>query len=176
MTNRTLAGFSLIANTRWTRVTMRAVLVAAVLTTSIGCGQYGSPTAPTFLTPAPSGPPSPPSPSSPHGPVPATATVPAANHGEVGVYRSEVTMSRSGTARVTLSWSNADFSLQLYVTGGACADVTSLVTGGCNVVGRTRPGIPGVVTSPVTGGDVNTIWVLNPDPYPQNFRVDVYIE
>ena len=173
MTNRTLAGFALIAKTRWTRVTMRAVLVAAVLTTSIGCGQYGSPTAPTFVTPAPSSPPNPPNPPSP---VPATGTVPAANHGEVGVYRSEVTMSRSGTAKVTLSWSNADFSLQLYVTGGACADVTSLVTGGCSVVGSTRLGIPGAVTSPVTGGDVNTIWVLNPDPYPQNFRIDVDIE
>ena len=171
MTNRTLAG--LVAKMRLTGVATTAVLLAAVLTTSIGCGQYGSPTAPTFVTPAPSSPPSPPS---PPGPVPATATVPAANHGEVGVYRSDVTMSRSGTARVTLSWSNADFSLQLYVTGGACADVTSLVTGGCTVVGSTRLGIPGVVTSPVTGGDVNTIWVLNPDPYPQNFRVDVYIE
>ena len=174
MTNRTLAG--LVANMRLTGVATTAVLLAAVLTTSIGCGQYGSPTAPTFVTPAPSSPPNPPSPPSPPGPVPATATVPAANHGEVGVYRSDVTMSRSGTARVTLSWSNADFSLQLYVTGGACADVTSLVTGGCTVVGSTRLGIPGVVTSPVTGGDVNTIWVLNPDPYPQNFRVDVYIE
>ena len=69
--------------------------------------------------------------------------MPAANNGEVGVYRSDVTMSRSGTARVTLSWPNADFSLQLYVTDGACADVTSLVTGGCTVVGSTRLGTPG---------------------------------
>ena len=85
-------------------------------------------------------------------------------------------MSRSGTARVTLNWPNADFSLQLYVTGGACADVTNLVTGGCRVVGSTPLGVPGAVTSPVTGGDMNTIWVLNPDPYPQDFRVDVSIE
>ena len=44
-------------------------------------------------------------------------------------------------------------------------------------MGSTRPGtLPGVVTSPVTGGDLHTIWVLNPDPYPQDFRVDVSIE
>ena len=38
MTNRTLTGFSWVTNTRLTRVTMTAVLVAAVLATSIGCG------------------------------------------------------------------------------------------------------------------------------------------
>ena len=44
-------------------------------------------------------------------------------------------------------------------------------------MGNTRPGsLPGVVTSRVTGGDLNTIWVLNPDPYPQSFTVDVNIE
>jgi hypothetical protein len=63
------------------------------------------------------------------------------------------------------------------VTSGVCADVTSLVTGGCVVVGRTRQGsLPGVVTSPVAGGDVNTIWVLNPDHFPQEFTVNVDIE
>ena len=105
--------------------------------------------------------------------MPTTNTVPAANNGEVGVYRLDVTMSRSGTATVTLRWPNADFSLQLYVTSGVCADTTSLVTGGCTILGSTRPGsLPGVVTSPVTGGDLNTIWVLNPDPAPQSFTVD----
>jgi hypothetical protein len=109
--------------------------------------------------------------------VPTTNTVPAANNGEIGVYRLDVTMSRSGTATVTLGWPDADFSLQLFVTSGVCADTASLVTGGCTILGSTRPGrLPGVVTSPVTGGDVNTIWVLNPDPFPQSFRVDVYIE
>jgi hypothetical protein len=86
-------------------------------------------------------------------------------------------MPRSGTATVALRWPNGDFSLQLYVTSGDCADITRLLTGGCTLVGRTRPGdLPGVVTSPVTGGDVNTIWVINPDPSPQDFRVDVSIE
>ena len=155
-------------NTRLTRVAMTAVLIAEMIATGIGCGHQASPTAPNPLTPAPSSPPS---------PVPTTTTVPAANNGEVGVYRSDVTMSRSGTATVTLRWPNADFSLQLYVTSGACADITSLVTGGCTIVGRTRPGsLPGVVTGPVTGGDLNTIWVFNPDPAPQNFTVDVDIE
>ena len=120
-----------------------------------------------------SGPAPPPAPN----PVPTTNTVPAATNGEAGVYRLDVTMSRSGTATVTLSWPNADFSLQLYVTSGVCTDIASLVTGGCTILGSTRPGsLPGVVTSPVTGGDVNTIWVLNPDPFPQNFTVDVDIE
>ena len=66
--------------------------------------------------------------------------VPAANNGQAGVYRLDVTMSRIGTATVTLIWPSADFSLQLYVTSGACADITSLVAGGCTIVGRTRPG------------------------------------
>jgi hypothetical protein len=173
MTNSTRAGFSSVTDPRSTRAAVTAVLVATALTTSIGCGEYRPPTAPTFVTPAPSSPPSPPS---PQGPVPATATVPAASHGEFGVYRSDVTMSRGGTARVSLTWPNLDFSLQLHVTGGACPDITSLVTGGCNVVGSTRLGLPGVVTSPVTAGDLHTIWVLNPDPYPQDFRVDVSID
>jgi hypothetical protein len=33
-----------------------------------------------------------------------------------------------------------------------------------------------VVTGPVTGGGVNTIWVLNSDPFPQSFTIDVDIE
>ena len=168
MTNRTLTGFSLVATARLTRVTVIAVLIAVILATNIGCGHQTSPTAPNPLTPAPSSPPS---------PVPTTNTVPAANNGEVGVSRLDVTMSRSGMATVTLRWPNADFSLQLYVTSGVCADTTSLVTGGCTILGSTRQGsLPGVVTSPVTGGDLNTIWVLNPDPFPQSFTVDVVIE
>ena len=147
---------------------MTAVLIAVLLATSIGCGHQTSPTAPNPLTPAPS---------SPSSPVPTTTTVPAANNGEVGVYRSGITMSHSGTATVTLRWPNADFSLQLYMTSGVCADTTSLVTGECTILGSTRQGsLPGVVTSPVTGGDRYTIWVLNPDPAPQSFSVDVNIE
>ena len=154
--------------TRLTRVTITAVFIAVIVATSSGCGHQTSPTAPDPVPPAPSG---------PSSPAPAATTVPAATNGEFGVYRLDVTMPHSGTATVMLSWPNADFSLQLYVTRGACADVTSLQTGGCIVVGRTRPGsLPGVVTNPVTGGDVNTIWVLNPDPAPQSFSVAVNIE
>ena len=161
MTNGTLPG----AKTRLTRVTARAALVAVILTTSIGCGDPISPTAPSPLPTAASSPPS---------PAPATNIVPAANNGEVGFNRSDVTMALSGTATVTLTWPNADFSLQLYVTSGICADTTSLLTGGCTILGSTRPGtLPGVVTSAVSGGDRYTIWVLNPDPAPQSFRVDV---
>jgi hypothetical protein len=168
MTNRTLTGSSLVMNTRLTRVTMTAVLFAVMVATSIGCGHQTSPTAPTSLTPAPS---------SPTSPLPTTNTVPAANNGEVGVYRLDVTMSRSGTATVTLGWPNGDFSLQLFVTSGVCADTASLVTRGCTILGSTRPGSrPGVVTSRVSGGDLNTIWVLNQDPAPQSFRVDVDIK
>ena len=147
---------------------MAAVLIAVLLATSIGCGHQTSPTAPNPLIPAPLSPPS---------PVPTTSTVPAASNGEAGVYRLDVTMSGSGTATVTLRWSNADFSLQLYVTSGVCADSTSLVAGGCTILGSTRPGsLPGVVTSPVIVGDVNTIWVLNTDPAPQSLTVRVDIE
>jgi hypothetical protein len=155
-------------NTRLARVTTAAALSAALLAANIGCGRQSSPTAPDPLTPASSNPPS---------PVPATTIVPAANNGEVGVYRSDVTMSRSGTALVVLRWPNADFSLQLYVTSGACDGITSLVTGGCTIVGSTRPGnLPGVVSGPVASGDLNTIWVLNSDPFPQTFTVNVHIE
>jgi hypothetical protein len=155
-------------NTQLTRVTSTAVLIAVILPTSIGCGQ--SPTAPDPITPAPSA-------SGPPSPVPAPNTVPAANNGQIGVHRSDVTMSRSGTATVTLRWPDADFSLQLYVTSGVCPDTTSLVARQCTILGSTRPGSPSsVVTSPVTGGDRYTIWVLNPDPAPQSFSVDVDIE
>jgi hypothetical protein len=103
--------------------------------------------------------------------------VPASNGGVPGVDRRDVAMPMSGMATVTLTWPDADYSLQLYVTSGACADVTALLTGGCTVVGSTRPGeIPGVVRNQVTNGDVQTIWVLNPDPAPQSFTVAVAIE
>jgi hypothetical protein len=165
MTSRTATRCSLVPNTVTTRVTMTAVLAAAMVVTSVGCGHQTSPAAPTPLIP----------PSS--SPAPSTNTVPAANNGEVGVYRVDVTMPRSGTATITLSWPNADFSLQLFVTSGVCADTAMLMTGGCTVLGSTRPGsLPGLVTSPVIGGDLNTIWVLNSDPFPQSFTVNVDVE
>ena len=140
-----------------------ALLIALILAT-VGCGQETSPTAPVILPPVLT----PPDPET---------TVPAATNGQMGVYRRDVTMSRSGMATVTLNWPNADFSLQLYVTSGVCGDITSLVAGRCTIVGSTRQGsLPGVVTGPVADGDLNTIWVLNPDPYPQSFTVDVKIE
>lgn len=154
-------------NTRLTRAAT-AVLIALHFSTNIGCGRQSSPTAPTLPTAAPSSP-----------PIAATTTntVPAANNGQVGVHRSDMTMSHSGTATVTLRWPNADFSLQLFVTSGVCVDIASLIAGGCTILGSTRPGsLPGVVTSLVTAGDLNTIWVLNPDPAPQGFSVDVNIE
>jgi hypothetical protein len=152
MTNRTLTGFLLV------------VLAAG----SAGCGSSSSsPIAPTPPRQQTTGPP---------GGVQTTHTVPAAINGVDGFHRSDVTMSRSGTATVTLRWPNGDFSLQLYVTTGACADSASLVAGACTVLGRTRPGdLPGVVTGPVTGGDLNTIWVLNSDPFPQGFAIVVEI-
>ena len=152
-------------NTPLTRVTMTAVLIAVLLATSIGCGHQTGPTAPNPLRPVPS------------SPVPMTNTVPGANDYEIGVYREDITMSRSGTATVTLSWPDGDFSLQLFVTSGVCADPIVLVTGGCTILGSTRPGsLPGVVTGAVTAGDLNTLWVLNPDAAPQSFNVDVKIE
>jgi hypothetical protein len=51
------------------------------------------------------------------------------------------------------------------------------VTEKCTILGSMRPGtLPGVVRSPVVGGDLNTIWLLSPDPDPQRFSVDVVIE
>jgi hypothetical protein len=106
-----------------------------------------------------------------------TGTVSASNAGVPGVYRFDVAMSHSGNATVTLRWPNGDFSLRLYVTRGGCADTTSLVTGGCTILGTTRPGtLPGVITSPVVIGDQITVWVLNSDPDPQTFNVDVEIK
>ena len=86
-------------------------------------------------------------------------------------------MSRSGTATMTLHWPDGDYSLQLYVTSGTCLDLMDLLAGTCTTVGKTRPGDrPGVVASPVTTGDLNTIWVLNPDFAPQPFTVVTAIE
>ena len=144
-------------------MTNRTMLIAVLVATSIGCGQQTSPTKPGSSS----------SPSS----APTTTIVPAANNGAAGVYRSEFTTAYTGVAKVSLTWANADFSLQLYVTSGVCTGTASLVTGECLVLGSTRPGnLPGIVTTPVTGGERYTIWVLNPDPAPQGFSVDVNIE
>ncbi len=137
---------------------------------SAGCdgARPPSPTTPSLL---------PRQPPSAGNPSPALSdTVPATNNGVVGVYRADVMMARSGSATMTLRWPNGDFSLQLYVTTGTCAGTPSLIAGACTILGTTRPGaLPGAVTSPVTNGDVNTIWVLNTDPYPQSFTVDIEI-
>jgi hypothetical protein len=147
-------------------VASKPVLAAALLSTSIACGSQSSPTGPSSFAQQPS-----------PIPQPASDTVPASNGGIPGVYRRDVVMSRSGTATVILRWADGDYSLQLYVTSGACADTTSLLEGECIILGRTRPGdLPGVVRSSVTSDDLITIWVLNPDPAPQSFTVEVEIE
>jgi hypothetical protein len=151
--------------------TVKYVLAAAILATSIGCGPPSSPTAPDPVV-------QPPSPIiAPASNTVRSNTVSASNAGVPGVDRFDLAMSDTGTATVTLRWSNAEFSLQLYVTRGECADTTSLVTEGCTILGKTRPGIlPGMITSPVASGDEITIWVLNPDPNPQAFTVDLAIK
>ena len=151
-------------------VTIKYVLAASILAAGIGCGPPSSPTAPDPVV-------QPPSPIVEPAHTVRSNTVPASNAGVPGVDRFDVGMSHSGTATVTLTWPNADFSLQLYVTSGECAETASLVTEGCTILGKTRPGIlPGVITSSVAGGDEVTIWVLNPDPYPQEFAVDLAIK
>src|SRR5687768_11052302 len=95
-----------------TSMTLAPVLAAMLLATAMACG---SPTQPSSFERQPSGTPAP-APT----PQPATNTVPAANDGLPGVYRRDVVMSNTGTATVVLRWSDADYSLQLYVTSGAC--------------------------------------------------------
>lgn len=150
---------------------VRSVLSAVLLTTSIGCGSAGSPTAPSPSDASNARPNAP-------GPIPTESTVvPAANGGVPGLYRTDVVMSRSGMATITLHWPDGDFSLQLYVTSGTCVDLTALLAGTCTIVGKTRPGDrPGIIASPVTSGDLNTIWVLNPDFASQSFTVVTGIE
>jgi hypothetical protein len=153
-------------------VTVNNVLAAVVLTTSIGCGSRSSPTAPSSSAQEPG------ATIPPASNIVRSNTVPASNAGVPGVDRFDVAMSLSGIATVALRWPNGDFSLQLYVTRGPCADTTDLVTGGCIILGTTRPGsLPGVITSPVVSGDVATVWVLNPDEEgPQAFTVELAIK
>jgi len=147
---------------------LRLGLAAAVVVTCIGCGPSMSPTAPARFPP-PADIPLP-------GPQPEN-TVPAATEGVDGVYRIDVRMARSGTAAVALGWPNADVSLKLYVTSGDCANATDLVAGACTILGAARPGNPPVmVSSPVTSGDLNTVWVLNPDHISQLVTIGIVIE
>ena len=152
-----------------TSMTLTPVLAAMLLATAMACG---SATEPSSFERQPSGTPAP-------APIPQPATnmVPASNDGIPGVYRRDVVMSYTGTATVVLKWPDADYSLQLYVTSGACADVTDLLMGACTILGRTRPGeLPGMVSRRVTTGDVATIWVLNTDPAPQVVTVVVEMD
>jgi hypothetical protein len=149
-------------------MTIKYVLAAATLATGIGCGTPSSPTAPDTAV-------------QPRSPIiePASNTVrsntvSASNAGVPGVDRFDLAMSDTGTATLTLKWPNGDFSLQLYVTRGECADTTSLARDGCTILGNTRPGtLPGVIVSKVASGDEITVWVLNPDEEPQTFTVDL---
>jgi hypothetical protein len=155
------------------RPTIRLLLATALLATGAGCAFDGGPTAPG--TPSSTSQPLPAPPNA--AAVAITDTVPAGSTAAPGVYRSDVMMSRSGTATITLRWPDADYSLQLYVTTGACAEATGLLAGECTIVGRTRPGtLPGGVSSGVTSGDLNSVWVLNTDHASQNFTVSIEIE
>ena len=147
---------------------IRPWLAAPVLATCIGCGPSTIPTAPGRFTPQAANP----------VPAPQAAnTVPAATDGVDGVYRLDVRMARSGTAAVALAWPNADVSLKLYLTSGDCANATNLIAGACTILGAARPGNPPVmVSAPVTSGDLNTVWVLNPDHIPQLVTTSVVIE
>lgn len=158
-------------------VIIKAVLATALLATSTGC--VGNPAKPSSFAKEPSPIVPPGQTVSPPGqivPTPTGQTVPASSGAAPGVHRFNVAMSHSGTAAVTLKWPNGDFSLQLYVTRGVCADANGLVTGACTILGTTRPGsLPGVVTTAVVSGDVVTVWVLNPDEDSQTFTVGVEI-
>ena len=151
---------------------MRSLPIAvatALLAASIACGTRG-PTAPGGVEQQP--PQSPPAPVPIPIPQPARDTVPASSDGVPGVYRGDVVMPYSGTTSVILRWPDADYSLQLYVTSGACGHITDLLRGACTVLGKTRPGdLPGMVTSRVSRGDVATIWVLNTDAAPKSFTL-----
>ena len=153
-------------------LTIKSALAAALLTTSVGCGPHGSPTKPGSLTPPPISTPAP-------DPVPGLEanTVSASKDGVPGVYRRDFETPLGGTAMVILRWADAHYSLQLYVTSGACADITDLLMGACTILGKTRPGdLPGLVSGRVAGGALNTIWVLNPDSVPQGFTVGLEID
>jgi hypothetical protein len=159
-------------------VTVKDVLAVVIVAASLGCA--GSPAKPSSLAQdsviLPPGPTAPASPPGQTVPTPRGQTVPASNEGAPGVDRFNVAMSHSGTATVALTWPNGDFSLQLYVTRGACTDASALVAGACTILGATRPGTrPGLVSSTVVSGDMITIWVLNPDEDPQAFTIGVEI-
>ena len=142
-------------------------VATALLATSVACGSPG-PTAPGRVEQQPAQSPADPIPI----PQPARDTVPASSNGVPGVYRGDVVMPYSGTTSVTLRWPDADSSLQLYVTSGACDHITDLLMGACTVLGKTRPGdLPGMVTSRVSMGDRATIWVLNTDAAPRSFTL-----
>ena len=104
-------------------------------------------------------------------------TVPASSSSGFGVFQFDLGVPRSGTATVTLTWPDADYSLDLYLTDSACADTTSLVTGACTILGTSRgQNPPEVVMSAVRVGHVNRVWVLNHDDAPQSFTVDIEIK
>src|SRR5688572_21935051 len=94
-------------------------LLLSVFAAGIGCGSQGNPTVPSpfVVEPGPI--------TQPGSGTRTSNTVPPSNAGVPGAYRFDAAMSRSGTATVTLTWPNGDFSLQLYVTAGECADTTS---------------------------------------------------
>jgi hypothetical protein len=160
-------------------MSVASVTVAvAILAMSIGC--VDTPAEPSSFTQEPNAVPAQNLPVPPPlhiVPTPSGQTVPASNGSVPGVQRLNVAMSHSGTATVSLNWQNGDFSLQMFVTKGVCADASGLVTGACAVLGTTRPGSrPGVVTTSVVSGDVVTVWVLNPDAEgSQTFTVGVEI-
>lgn len=157
--------------TRWAvSLSIRLWFAAASLAACIGCGPSMAPTAPSRFTPQADTP-------VPAPQAQADNTVPAATDGVDGVYRLDVRMARTGTAAVVLRWPNADVSLKLYLTSGDCASAASLVAGACTILGAARQGNPPVmVSAPVTSGDLNTVWVLNPDHFPQAVTIAIVIE
>ncbi|MEO6236916.1 MAG: hypothetical protein ABIQ52_07930 [Vicinamibacterales bacterium] len=162
--------------------THAGILILVLAAGLVGCdgARAPGPSAPSPVQ-QPTPQPVPPSESSPFTQrVSDTATAAIGNPGNGGIwgfYQFDLSVPRSGTATLTLTWANADETLVLYLTTNTCANTASLVAGACTILAKSDGGNPPrVIRSSVTTGDAVKVWVLNYDNYSHNVTVDIGIK
>jgi hypothetical protein len=93
--------------------------------------------------------------------------------GVVGFIRHDFNAPRAGSLSITLTWNNPAVDLDLWLSDANCSDVTTMVAGGCRVLGRSDStvGASERVAATVAQGQTMRVWVLNYSPAGQGYTL-----
>jgi hypothetical protein len=146
-----------------------ALFAAAALSTTIACSHSPTSPGPTPGTPEPTPSPIP-------SPVPTPAPITQTFTGTVTAATPywkmyELTPSRSGLAKLSLSWDNGTIDLDLSLTSGNCTEFDG---SGCTLYQITNgaTGTTEQIQRSMQAGEKYRVWVINAGDDDQAYRLD----